>query len=69
MVVRPLARHHRLRVVVQGKPELVPGWAFAVAAGHSVNLLQGGVCELENIDHAHNLAGVVHNGEVEVMSV
>ena len=70
VVVRAVARYHGLGLVVQRKPKLVPGRALVVAAAaHRVDLLQSGISELEDVNHADNLASIVHHRQVEVVAI
>ncbi len=69
MVVGAVARDHGLGLVVERQPELVPRGALAVGGAHGVDLLEGGVCELEHVDHADDLSALVHHREVEVVSI
>jgi hypothetical protein len=69
VVVAAISRNHGLGLVVHGQPELVPGGSLTIACADGVDLLQSRVRKLEDIDHAHNLATVVHDGKVEVVAI
>jgi hypothetical protein len=62
MTVTAITRHHRLRLVINGKPKLVPSRAFTISTRHGVDLLKRSISELKDINHSNDLAAVIHDG-------
>jgi len=69
VAVATLARHDGFGVILKGEPKLVPSRAFTVASGHGVDLLQGSISELEDVDHADDLASIIHHRKIEIMPI
>lgn len=40
-----------------------------ILATESADLLEGGICELKNVNHAYNFPSFVHHGEIEIVPI
>lgn len=40
-----------------------------ILAAESADLLESGICELKNVNHAYNFPSFVHHGEIEIVPI
>jgi hypothetical protein len=42
---------------------------MSILAAESADLLEGGICELKNVNHAYDFPGLVHHGEIKIVPI